>query len=294
MEVTGLSAGAVARRLGIAVTTLRTWHQRYGLGPTGHSPGSHRRYTEDDLTRLTAMRGLTSEGIPAAEAARLALAGGGELIPRPARAGGGEAIPVGRAGPSARGIAASAMRLDEAALRGRVMTEIARRGVVQAWTEVLVPVLAGVGDRHHATRQLIEVEHLMSRCISEVLGALPRPREAGPARVLLACADEEQHSLPLEALAAALAERGNGCRMLGARVPPRSLAAAVSRTGPTMVVVWSHQRGTGDPAQLRALQRHPVRPAIIAAAGPGWTEAPPGILTPSTLEEALNVALAVG
>ena len=40
-----LSAGAVARRLGVAVTTLRTWHQRYGLGPSQHVPGQHRRYT---------------------------------------------------------------------------------------------------------------------------------------------------------------------------------------------------------------------------------------------------------
>ena len=33
------SAGAVARRLGVAVTTLRTWHQRYGLGPSLHPGG---------------------------------------------------------------------------------------------------------------------------------------------------------------------------------------------------------------------------------------------------------------
>ena len=42
--------------------------------------------------------------------------------------------------------------------------------------------------------------------------------------ILLACADEEQHSLPLEALAAALAETGVPSRLLGARVPPDALA----------------------------------------------------------------------
>jgi hypothetical protein len=174
------------------------------------------------------------------------------------------------------------------------MAEIARRGVVDAWTLVLVPVLAGIGDRHHATKQLIEVEHLLSRCISEVLGALPRPSPAVPARVLLACADEEQHSLALEALAAALAENGHACRLLGARVPPRALAAAVGRTGPSMVLLWSHASSTGSPSQLRALQRHPARPAILAAAGPGWHDLPAGILTPATLSEALTIALAAG
>ena len=67
-----LSAGAVARLLGVAVTTLRTWHQRYGLGPSEHVPGHHRRYTPDDLARLEIMRRLTAEGITPAEAARWA------------------------------------------------------------------------------------------------------------------------------------------------------------------------------------------------------------------------------
>ncbi|MET0415607.1 MAG: MerR family transcriptional regulator, partial [Actinoplanes sp.] len=48
----GLTAGAVARRLGVAVTTLRTWHQRYGLGPSRHEAGHHRRYSAEDMDRL--------------------------------------------------------------------------------------------------------------------------------------------------------------------------------------------------------------------------------------------------
>src|SRR5918912_1763485 len=64
-----LTAGAVARRLGVAVTTLRTWHQRYGLGPSQHVPGQHRRYTPDDMNRLQVMRRLTAQGVPPAEAA---------------------------------------------------------------------------------------------------------------------------------------------------------------------------------------------------------------------------------
>jgi DNA-binding transcriptional MerR regulator len=61
-----LTAGAAARRLGIAVTTLRSWHQRYGLGPSRHESGQHRRYTEGDLARLDLMRRLTADGLPAA------------------------------------------------------------------------------------------------------------------------------------------------------------------------------------------------------------------------------------
>src|SRR5205085_4099592 len=69
MAVEGRSAGEVARQLGVAVTTLRTWHQRYGLGPSRHVPGQHRRYTREDMDRLQVMRRLTAQGVPPAEAA---------------------------------------------------------------------------------------------------------------------------------------------------------------------------------------------------------------------------------
>ncbi len=289
-----MSPGAVSRRLGIAVTTLRTWHQRYGLGPSGHAHGSHRRYNAEDLVRLETMRRLTSEGVPAAEAARIARSGDLESV-RQTRAGGGHTIAVGRAGPQARGLARAATRLDMPTVRSIIAAAVAEHGVVAAWTELLVPVLIGIGKRHAATQRLVEVEHLLSRCISEVLGSIPRPPAGSPSAVLLACADEEQHSLPLEALAAALAERGAACHLLGARVPLPSLLDAVRRIGPAMVVLWSQTQTTADTTHLSALLDLPHRPALVVAAGPGWgPHLPPAALTPATLAEALSLAIAVG
>jgi len=43
----GVSAGDAARRIGVAVTTIRTWDRRYGLGPTYREPGRHRETRED-------------------------------------------------------------------------------------------------------------------------------------------------------------------------------------------------------------------------------------------------------
>ncbi|WP_230685064.1 MerR family transcriptional regulator [Cellulomonas sp. JZ18] len=73
-----LTVAAVARRLGVAPATLRTWDRRYGLGPSEHSAGAHRRYSGHDLERLLVMRRLTLEGVAPAEAARLALASAAE------------------------------------------------------------------------------------------------------------------------------------------------------------------------------------------------------------------------
>ena len=300
-----LTAGAVARRLGVAVTTLRSWHQRYGLGPTGHEPGQHRRYTTGDLGRLEHMQRLVAEGVPAKEAARWALrapvpttsdqSGPRSPAGRPgpvAHRDGGPGLALGRADVAARGLARATLRLDELTVRRIIADAVLSRGVVDTWERVLRPVLAALGERAGHTGRLVEVEHLLSGCVSAVLGAVPRPE--APARVLLACADEEQHSLPIEALAAALASSGVAARTLGARVPPSALAAAVRRTGPQAVLLWSHGAETGAPAQLSALLAHPRRPTVVAAGGPGWTAVPPGVATPGTLTEAVALLAAAG
>ena len=319
-----LTAGAVARRLGVAVTTLRTWHQRYGLGPSQHVPGHHRRYTPEDMDRLEVMRRLTNQGVPPAEAAAWARraplplqaaeppgstastvpidpawpAVGTDAVAMhlrpPVRDGGGNAIPTRRAGPAARGLARAAMRLDAPALREIIEQAIATRGVVGAWEEVIMPVLVGIGERYEATRRLVEVEHVTSRSIAEVFSSVSRSGNRRPPRVLLSCADEEQHTLPMEALAAALAEHGVPSRLLGARVPPQALADAVARTGPAAVVVWSQLPRTADPEQLTQLLTGSGRPLVVAAAGPGWShrDLPGEVAALGSLTEAVRIILA--
>ncbi|WP_305788627.1 MerR family transcriptional regulator [Symbioplanes lichenis] len=336
-----LTAGAVARRLGVAVTTLRTWHQRYGLGPSHHVPGQHRRYTRDDVDRLEVMRRLTAQGVAPAEAAAwakrapmpgsLSDAGGAdppaaptmdvtwhatpdELRPETTspslqhaidtswldiadlatltgRDGGGHTIRTGRAGATARGVARAAMRLDAAALRTTLEMTVAERGVVAAWNDVIMPVLIGVGERYEATLRYIEVEHLISRTVTEVFSRVARPSGNEVVRVLLAAADEDQHTLPLEALAAGLAERGVPSRLLGGRVPPQALVDAVNRTGPDIVVLWSQLSSTGDPQQWHRLLSAAHSPRMCVAAGPGWPAEglPDGIIRPESLLEAVRV-----
>lgn len=308
-----LSAGAAARRLGVAVTTLRSWHQRYGLGPSAHQHGHHRRYTADDMARLILMQQLVTAGVAPAEAARWARrsplsspspSSSGELVSPPpeelvsppeplgARDGGGHALALGDAGPAARGLGRAALRLDTLGIRDLIADAIDERGVIGAWDDVLRPVLVAVGERAAESTELVEVEHLLSGCISAVFATLPRPPRHTPVRLLLACTDEEQHSLPIEALAAALSSMYDiPARVLGARVPPSALRAAVRRTGPVAVLLWSHARATANPRQLEETLAGRGRPAVVAAAGPGWDrdDFPPGVAVPTSLSEAVDL-----
>ncbi|MGC9669457.1 MerR family transcriptional regulator [Planosporangium sp. 12N6] len=296
-----LSAGAAARRLGVAVTTLRSWHQRYGLGPSGHEPGHHRRYTGDDMARLVLMQQLVTAGVTPAEAARWARRSPRTGTSAPpsrqaptdgaTRDGGGHALALGAAGSAARGLGRAALRLDVLGVRDLVAAAVTERGVVDAWDQVLCPVLAAVGERAADSDELVEVEHILSGCVSAVFASLARPPRDRPVRLLLSCTDEEQHSLPIEALAAALAVGGVPARVLGARVPPNALRAAVRRTGPVAVLLWSHARATADPAQLSGLLSGPGRPTVVAAGGPGWDPdtLPPGVVVPATLPDAVEL-----
>lgn len=290
----GLTAGAVARRLGVAVTTLRTWHQRYGLGPSLHEPGHHRRYTGEDIARLELMQRLVGEGVSPGEAARWAARS--PLVPaagsgpqNTGRDGGGLAL--GRSASAARGLSRAALRLDAPAVRQRVAEAVADLGVIAAWDTVLRPVLFAIGERYAATGGYVEVEHLLSGCVSAVFSAVPRPPVDVPARILLACADEEQHSLPVEALAAALAADGIASRVLGARVPLAAMIAALRRTGPAGILVWSHHRATADPRLLSAIGDDPVRPLVLAAGGPGWDRevVPRNVALPESLADAVTL-----
>ena len=85
------------------------------------------------------------------------------------------------------------------------------------------------------------MEHMLSGSLLTTLLAVitlaPAARTIRP--VVLACAEEEQHVLPVYALHAELAGLGVDVRQLGGRVPRQALAHAVSTLHPAAVFVWS-------------------------------------------------------
>jgi DNA-binding transcriptional MerR regulator len=278
-----LSAGEAARRIGVAVTTIRTWDRRYGLGPSYHQPGRHRRYSERDLARLQLMRRLTIDGVDAAEAARIAKATKDPVAQAPVDS---TPQPPARTPGTAKGLRRAALALNPAEV-DRLLSLALADGVVRAWAAVIAPTLRGLGSRYAAGGRYIAAEHLLSGAVSAALARVPRPPTRP--RVLLACASTEQHSLPLEALAAALAECGVASRMLGPRVPVNALRDALARTGPDAVLVWAHSPATADGDEIAAAAGVRPRPAIVAACGPGWAPGslPDGVLLLTDFRQAL-------
>ena len=207
-DTVGFSVGAVARRLGVAPSTLRTWNRRYGIGAQELSPGRHRRYTPEDIVRLEHMQKLILRGAAPADAARAAMTTPVPLVPAPADGAATAVLEPGDAGAwreadgqdaalpptglsscgqgrswrraaggwpclvrraAARGLARAMLALDEQRISETIQTVLSRDGTVRTWEELLVPVLTGVGTRYEHAGTGVEAEHLLSVAIIAAL-----------------------------------------------------------------------------------------------------------------------------
>ncbi|MEV7567452.1 MerR family transcriptional regulator [Streptomyces tanashiensis] len=313
----GVTTGAVARRLGVSPTTVRSWEQRYGIGPAVRASGRHRRWTPQDIALLEEMCRLTATGVPPGEAARVVLgqqpvAPSGGTPPHSVpeadgvspgegrQPGSGNGLPLGDVRQECRGLARAAVRLDAPSMEALLQQVIDEHGLVAAWEEVMVPTLHAVGRKWESSDdRYVEVEHLLSWQVSTALrrAAVTKASTAKRPPVVLACVPSEAHTLPLEALAAGLAERGLPVRMFGGAVPAEALDAAVRRSGPAVVVLWSQARSTASHALARHVAgtsfglRGARTAPLVLLAGPGWAGPPPGdgLLRPGGLREALDV-----
>lgn len=304
-----LTVGAVARRLGVAPATLRTWGHRYGLGPSEHTAGKHRRYTAEDVARLDVLRQLMLNGVTVSEAAKVVSQADVAVLPtfitnvqevlaqRDFESQDSDVISLDGVKAKIRSLSRAAQMLDQGACERIIAEVISAKGVTWAWEQVIVPVLIQAGEHWEKTGEGVEVEHLLSEALTaqfkRIAGAIEDPINTRP--VILACAPFEMHSLPIYAIAAGLAEHRIASRVLGPRMPAESLAVACNRIGPSAVVIWAHTIGTADARIWDSLRNQRPAPVKVSA-GPGWgNDLPADVATPKTFTDTLiDLAAAAG
>ncbi len=232
-----LTVAAVARRLGVAPATLRTWDRRYGLGPSHHAAGSHRRYGTDDLARLIVMRRLTIDGVAPAEAAQTA---------RSADAG-GLLDPTGPVETVTAPDAVASDALVDAALTGdaeavaRILALPPGGDVLAWWTTLVEPAIAAL-----SRRTLVELPGVAPIIVlgDAALGALRDAMPlAAPGRpvVLVFAPGMRIGMVGVHAIAAALAARGVDARVVSGAVTVRHVVelTAMTRAGAVITVTDS-------------------------------------------------------
>ena len=163
---------------------------------------------------------------------------------------------------------------------------------MNAWTDVFTPVLQAVGQSWADTQAGVECEHAATAALHAVLAEhtrrLRRPTGAAQ-QVLLAATPTEEHTLPLEALAAALAERRIAALVLGT-LPAEALRAAIERLRPAGLILFSRSRDHEDTGLLRQVA---TATPLVCAAGPGWpARLPAPVATAHDLPAALDLVVA--
>lgn len=262
-----LTVAAVARRLGVAPATLRTWDRRYGLGPSERLAGSHRRYSTSDVSRLLVMRRLTLEGVAPSEAARTALAGPAEgdagfaaALPSVTEVVDAftDAVPMA---PDPRGLVSAATQFDNAAVRW-MLARVHPREVIDWWSTLVQPALADLvertaleapGERALPSLTSAAYAELRSRAAAAAQRAHhPAHGAQRSARTVLAIAAAPGSELVVHVLATALQEHAVAARVLSV-ARPKAVVDAVERLRPAAVVVHAAP-DDDDEAGLRVVE----------------------------------------
>jgi MerR family transcriptional regulator, light-induced transcriptional regulator len=239
----------VAERVGVPTATLRSWNQRYAVGPSEHSPGRHRLYSENDITIVRHMHELIEQGASPRSAARLAI----------------ESLKPPRG--DVDSVLSAAIALDLVSLGLLLESHLRHFGVLDTWDLVVRPAFAAVVKRQEQGDGCVDVEHALSWSVSRCLQQFPVAPPDKSASTVLACTSHEPHVLPLEAVRAALGERGHGSLMLGADVPVSALTDAIGRVRkPVTALLWSQTTETADLDIVHAVGAD----VTVLLGGPGW------------------------
>ena len=179
----------VAERVGVPTATLRSWNQRYGVGPPEHSPGQHRLYSETDIAVVRRMHGLIVEGASPRSAARTAI----------------DSVRPSRGDTAALLVAAFDLDVFTAGLL--LDRHLRHFGVLDTWDHLVRPAFAIIAASSGKEKA---ASTWNTRCPGRCRGlssGFPSLHLTTSPPIILACTPREAHSLALEALRAALGER---------------------------------------------------------------------------------------
>jgi len=223
----GLSIQAVSDLLAIPAPTIRSWERRYGLARTARTGGGHRRYTTAEISDLRNMRDQISRGRRSSEAA--ALVRDTALAAEPYRSFIEAFVDVAES--------MNARQMDYLLDHCRD-----RFGVDESICKIVLPGMRQIGVAWQTGRCDITQEQLVTRAargwLKKILSGGPGPRY--PETIVLSCGPRDLHTVGLEAMEVLLARRGWECHLLGERIPPNHLTAAIERTRAAATIVVSH------------------------------------------------------
>jgi MerR family transcriptional regulator, light-induced transcriptional regulator len=253
----------LSRRVGVSTDLLRKWEQRYAVLSPQRTAGNHRLYSRVDEARARVMLRHVRDGMPAAQAAELAISTRFRIAPAAIAPAG-----IPQVDQTTTGMQAALERYDETTADQALETLLRISPVTTVIGRVLLPYLHDIGERWRHGQLSVAQEHFATAFIHSRLLGLARgwDRGLGP-RALLACPPDEQHTLGLIAFGISLHQIGWRITYLAADTPIPMIAEVASSIHPRVIVMSATAADhlTLALPQLRELCPHDT----IAIAGAG-------------------------
>jgi MerR family transcriptional regulator, light-induced transcriptional regulator len=266
-EASWMPIRELSRRVGVSTDLLRKWEQRYAVLSPQRTAGNQRLYSRVDEARARLMLRHVHDGMPAAQAAELALSARFRIAPGATAT----ATATARVAQVARTTAAMQGALehyDETTADQALETVLRICPATTVIREVLLPYLHDIGERWQDGHLSIAQEHFATAFIHSRLLGLARgwDRGLGP-RALLACPTDEQHTLGLIAFGIAIHHIGWRITYLAADTPIPMIAEAAASIRPRLTVISAATPDHLTPALPRLRELRPHDTIAIAGAG---------------------------
>ena len=263
---------AVAKLTGLGIDTLRAWERRHGaVTPVRDDRG--RIYNDADIARLRLLRGAVEQGHSIGRLAGLTDAELRRLTITANANAGASVAATPRTSVAAAALTAALQEYDAMAIDQQVSRLASVLPPLDLLRDVLMPVLARVGDDWQRGSARIAHEHLMSSTVRNFLGSFlrlyARP-EASP-RLVFATLAGERHEIGTLGAAVLAASSGLGVAYLGPDLPAREIVESVRPAGAQVLVLGltATSAGQAKERELRTIVRNLPKEVEVWAGGRG-------------------------
>ncbi len=248
--------GTVTRMTGLSSHTIRVWERRYRAVVPHRTAGNTRRYSAEDVHKLTLLRQATELGYPIGEIATQETTVLEQLVAQPDSVELRAAEPPTHHASGFEAVRGEYLRHIQAFETRRAWQTLSRAAALLTTSdlvfEVLLPILRETGSRWKAGTFTVAHEHAVSaqaRGLLDTLLHLSAPAPGSP-RLVVATPEAHLHEFGVLAAAHLAATRGFEPVYLGPDVPDIDLLDAVTRSEAALVLL-SVERAM-DPTESRA------------------------------------------
>lgn len=234
--------GAVARKTGLTVHTLRAWERRYGVVEPQRSGGGSRLYSTSDIVRLRLLRRATDAGHSIGQIAGMDVEQLRDLL-RDEPTASPPAVADEGGETEVRWVVAEILKavelMDGSRIHSLLMRAVVNFPAREVIEKIVIPVLQRVGDLWAEGTLCPANEHLLTISVRRVISWLTEslPVEANAPTILVTTPKGQWHDLPAQIGGSVAAMAGWRVVFLGPNLEAEDIESAVAITDARAVLL---------------------------------------------------------